>query len=61
MVLDKIPESPWDSKVIKSINLKRNQPRIFIGRTDAKAEIPVFLSSDAHRKLTGKVPDAGKD
>ena len=30
-------------------------------RTDAEAEAPVFWSSDANRRLTGKVPDAGKD
>ena len=29
--------------------------------TDAEAEAPVFWSSDAHRQLIGKVPDAGKD
>ena len=39
------PESPWDSKGIKPVNLKGNQP--CIGRTDAEAETPVFWSSDA--------------
>ena len=29
--------------------------------TDAEAEAPVFWSSDVHRQLFGKVPDAGKD
>ena len=29
--------------------------------TDAKAEAPVFWSSDANRQLIGKVLDAGKD
>ena len=29
--------------------------------TDAKAEAPVFWSSDANRQLNGKVLDAGKD
>ena len=58
VVLEKTPESPLDSK---EIDLKRDQSWIFIGRTDAEAEVPVFWSSDAHRWLTGKVPDSGKD
>ena len=31
------------------------------GRTDAKAEAPVFWSYDVNRQLVRKVPDAGKD
>ena len=34
----KIPESSLDSKEIKPVNSKGNQPLIFIGRTDAEAE-----------------------
>jgi len=34
---------------------------MLIGRTDAKAEAPVFWSPDANSRLIGKVPDAGKD
>ena len=34
---------------------------IFIGRTDADAETPVFWSSDMNSWLITKVPDAGKD
>ena len=49
-----------DSKEIKLVNLKGNQPRILIERIDAEAEASVFWSSDANR-LIGKVPDAGKD
>ena len=48
MVLEKTPENPLDSKDIKPINLKGNQPRILIGRTDAEAETPVFWSSDGN-------------
>ena len=59
MVLEKTPESPLNSKEIKPVNLKGDQPQIFTGRTDAEA--PVFWSSDANRRLTGKVPDAGTD
>ena len=42
VVLEKTLESPLDSKEIKPVNPKRNQPWIFIGRTDAKAEAPIL-------------------
>ena len=61
VVLEKTPESPWDNKEIKPVNLKGNQHWIFTGRTYAEAEAPVFWSSDVNRRLIGKVPDAGKD
>ena len=38
VVLEKTLESPFESKEIKPVNPKRNQPWIFIGRTDAEAE-----------------------
>ena len=60
-MLEKTPESPLDSKDIKPVNLKGNQPWILIGRTDAEAEAPVLWSSDVNSQLTGKLPDAGKD
>ena len=58
-VLQKTPERPLDCKEIKPVNLKGNQPRIFIGRTDAEA--PTLWSPDGKSQLTGKDPDAGKD
>ena len=61
MVLEKTLESPLDSKDIKPVNLKGDQPCIFTGRTDAKLEAPVFWSSDANRRLIEKDPYAGKD
>ena len=61
VVLEKTPESSLDSKEIKSVNLKGNQPWILTGRTDAEAEAPVFWSPDVNSQLIGKVPDAGKD
>ena len=61
VVLEKTPESSLDSKEIKPINLKGNQPWMLIGRTDAEAEDQVFWSPDANSRLIGKVPDAGKD
>ena len=53
-------ESPLDSKEIKPISLKGNQPWRFIGRTDAEIEAPILWPPDAKSQLTGKVPDAGK-
>ena len=61
VVLEKTLESPLDYKEIKPVNPKRNQPWIFIGRTDAEAESPVFWPPDWKRWLTEKDPDAGKD
>ena len=61
MVLAKTPESPLDSKEIKPVNPKGNQSRIFIERTNAEAETPVFWPPDGKNWLTGKDPDAGKD
>ena len=38
-----------------------NQPRIFIGRSDAKAETPIFWPPGAKSWLIGKGPDVRKD
>ena len=46
VVLEKTLERPLDRKEIKLVNLKENQPWIFIGRTDAKAEAPILWSPD---------------
>ena len=51
MVLEKTLESHLDSKEIKPVNPKRNQPWIFVGRTDAKAEAPVLWPPDAKTHL----------
>ena len=40
-------ESPLDCKKIKPVNPKENQPRLFIGRTDAEAEAPILRPPDA--------------
>ena len=42
MVLEKTLESPLDSKEIKPVHPKGNQSGIFIQRTDAKTETPMF-------------------
>ena len=60
-VLEKTLESPLDSKKIKPINPKGNQPWMFIGRTNAEAEAPVHWPPDVKSWLVGKDPSAGKD
>ena len=61
MVLEKTLENPLDNKEITTVNPKGNQPRIFIGRTDAEAEAPILWSPDVKSQLIGKDPDVGKD
>ena len=56
VLLEKTPESPLDSKKIKPVNPKGNQPWIFTRRTDAEAEAPVLWPPDAKSWLTGKRP-----
>ena len=46
MVLEKTPENSLDSKKLKSINLKGNQPKILIGRTNVEADVPISWSPD---------------
>ena len=43
------------------VNPKGNQPWIFIGRTDAKAEAPILWPPNAKSWLIGKDPNAGKE
>ena len=40
--LEKTLESPLDCKEIQAFHPKRDQSWVFIGRTDAEAETPVF-------------------
>ena len=61
VVLEKTLDSPLDSKEIKPVNPKGNQPWIFTGRTGAEAEAPILWPTDAKNWLTGKDPDTGKD
>ena len=42
MVLGKTLESPLDCKEIQPVHLKGNQSSIFIGKTDAEAELQYF-------------------
>ena len=61
VVLEKILESPLDSKEIKPVSPTGNQPWIFIGRTDIEAEAPILWLLDAKSRLIEKNPDTGKD
>ena len=61
VVLKKTLESPLNTKDIKPVNSKGNQSWIFIGRTDAKAEVPILWPPDAESRLIGKDPEARKD
>ena len=60
-LLEKTLDSLLDKKEIKLANLKRNQPWIFIGRTDAEAETPILWPPEVKSQLVRKDPDAGKD
>ena len=60
VVLEKTIESPLDCKDIKPVNPKGNQPWIFIGRTDAKAEAPTLRPPNVKSWLIGKNADVGK-
>ena len=61
VVLEKTLESPLDYMEIQPVNPKGNQSWIFIGSTDAGAEIPILWPPDAKNWFIGKDPDAGKD
>ena len=59
VVLEKSPESPLDSKEIKSLIPKGDRTWIFIGRIDAEASI--LWLPDVKSRLIGKDSDSGKD
>ena len=57
-------EDSWeslDSKEMKPVNPKGNEPWIFIGRADIEAEALILWPPDAKKWLIGKDPDAGKN
>ena len=58
MVLE---NTPLDSKKIKPVNPRGNQPWIFIRRTDCVAEAPILWPPDSNSCLIGKDPAAGKN
>ena len=61
VLLVKTLENSLDYKESQQINPKGNQSWLFIGRTDAEAEVPIPWPPDANNWLIGKDPDAGKD
>ena len=60
VVLEKTLESSVDSKEIKPVNPKGNQPWVFLGRTDAETEAPILWPHNTKSQLIGKDPDSGK-
>ena len=60
-MLEKTLESPLDCKEIQPVHSKGDQSWVFIERTDAEAETPIFWPPHAKSSLIGKDPDAEKD
>ena len=54
-------DCPLESREIKLVSPKGNQPWIFMGRTDAEVEAPILRPPDVKSQLTEKDPDAEKD
>ena len=61
VVLEKTLESPLDCKEIQPVNSKGDQPWVFFGRNDVKAETPELWPPHAKSWLIGKESDAGRD
>ena len=61
VVLEKTLESPLDYEEIQPVHSKGDQPWVFTGRTDAKAETLILWPPHVKSWLIGKDPDAGKD
>ena len=61
VVLETTLESPLDCKEIQPVHPKGDQFWIFIGRTDAEAEIPILWPPDVKNWLIWKDPGVGKD
>ena len=59
-----VGEDSWESlhcKEIQPVHSKGDQPWVFFGRNDAKAETPVLWPPDVKSWLIGKDSDAGRD
>ena len=61
VVLEKTLESPLDCKDVQPVHSKGDQPWVFFGGNDAKAEAPVFWPPHEKRWLIRKDSDAGRD
>ena len=60
-LLEKTLESPLDCKEIQPVHSEGDQPWVFFGRNDAKAEAPVLWPPHVKCWLIGKDCDAGRD
>ena len=61
VVLEKTLESPLDCKEIQPVHPRGDQPWVFFGRNDAKAETPIVWPPHEKSWLIGKDSDAGRD
>ena len=61
VMLEKTLESPLDCKEIQPIHSKGDQSWVFIGRNDAKAEVPILWPPHAKSWLIEKDSVAGRD
>ena len=52
---------PWTARRYNQSILKRDQPWVFFGRNDAKAETPILWPPHAKSWLIGKDSDAGRN
>ena len=59
-MLEKTLESLLDCKEIKPVNIKGNQPYIFIGRADTENKAPIFWPPDARADSMEKTLMLGK-
>ena len=61
VVLEETPESPLDCKEMEPVPYEGDQPWVFFGGNDAKAEAPVLWPPHVRHWLIGKDSDAGRD
>ena len=61
VVLEKTVESTLDCKEIQPVHSKGDQSWVFFGRTNAKAETPIFWPPHEKSWLIGKDSEAGRD
>ena len=60
VVLEKTLESPLDCKEIQPVHSEGDQPWVFFGRDDTKAETPVFWPPHEKGWLIGEDSDNGR-
>ena len=61
VVSEKTLQSTLECKEIQTVHPEGDQSWVFIGRTDAEAETPIFWPPDAKNWFIGKDPDVRKD